>query len=464
VKKALFLIPLLAAAAQSQENYATAWSGHKYVIVNSFLAGTTAPLVKFPVLVRLDSTHAAVFTQAKAGGADLRFTKANNTTRLPHQIDSWNATARTAAIWVLADTIPASRSNHALRLHWGNASAADSSNGAQVFDTSNAFQAVWHMSGSANETDATVNGFTAAQVGTPASATAAVGTGRTVTSGNYFRAAGTASGKLNFPEGGNYSLSAWVFCNSLPSAGTVISKHDNAYALKLNADANSWEFFEFGTAATAAGWNWVNAPVEGSLGAWTHLVGVHTANDVALYVNGFRMDGGFSTATSTAARVETRDVVIGAQPAGSNTTVQRPFDGIVDEVRMASAARDADWIRLEFETQKAGSTAVRVLDTIPVSLAPAAPRATFSVRGHGNGLLFSVNATGAARARLEVLDMRGLTVSSTFSDLRGGTLAWDGTGSGGRLAPQGVYAVRITLLNAQGRVVRTLEKKVPFTR
>jgi hypothetical protein len=470
VKKPLLLIALLAAAVSGQENYSTAWSGHKNVIVNSVAAGISASVFRFPLLVRLDSTHASLFTQAKAGGADLRFTKANNSTRLPHQIESWNATARTAVIWVLADTVPANRSNFSLRVHWGNASAADSSNGAKVFDTTNAFQAVWHMSGSADESDATLNAFTATQNGTPPSAAGAIGTGRVVTNGNYFRAGGTASGKLNFPEGGNYSISAWVFPNTLPSAGTIVSKHDNAYALKLNAESTSWEFFEFGTDLTTPGWNYVNAPTDGETGIWKHLVGVHSSTETVLYVNGVPMSAGLGTATSTAARVLTRDVVIGAQPAGSNTAVQRPFDGTVDEVRMSSAVRDADWIKLEFETQKAGSTVVRLLDTVPAALEPArdrAARANFSVTASGRGLRFYLDpleTAGASRARVALVDLRGLTVSSRVSALKNGVLAWDGMGAGSRPASQGTYVVRISLLNDRGEVMRTLEKKVAFAR
>jgi hypothetical protein len=472
VKKILFPAALCAlvcaVTSQAQENYATAWSGHKFVIVNTVTAGIMGPVMKFPLLVRLDSTNAAIFTQAKAGGADLRFTKTDNTTRIPHQIDSWDATGKTASIWVLVDSVPILRNNFALRMHWGNASAADSSNGAKVFDTANAFQAVWHMGGSTNESDATLNAFTATQNGAPTSAAGAMGTGRVVTSGNYFRAGGTASGKLNFPEGSNYSISAWVFANSLPSAGTILSKHDNDYALKLNAGSDSWEFFEFGTDATTPGWNYVNAPTDGETGVWKHLVGIHSTVETILYVNGQPLSGGVGTATSTAARVLTRDVVIGAQPAGSNTAVQRPFDGTVDEVRMASVARDPDWILLEYENQKAGSNVVKLMDAIPASLGRVTePRAMFSVSRVGNGLRFDiggVSAISAERARITVMNVRGVTISNHVSALKNGFLAWNGRGADGQPVAQGVYAVRITLLNARGESVRTLEKKVPFTR
>lgn len=465
MKSPLFLIPLLAAALHAQENYADDWSGHTNVIVNTIAAGITNPVVDFPLLVRLDSTHAAVFAEAMADGADLRFTKADDATRLSHEIESWDSAAHAAAIWVLADTIPPARNNYSLRMHWGNPGAADSSNGTAVFDTVNHFQAVWHMAAdSADEADVTANGLTAVQNGTPASESAVVGAGRTISDGNYFRADGTASGKLNFPEGSNYTISAWVMTGTLPGHGTIVSKHDNAYALKLNADASSWEFFEFGTDLTAPGWNWVNASAISDLGVWRHLVGVHSEFDVAIFVDGMRQDFGFNTAESTAPRVEDTDVVLGAQPV-TNTTVQRAFDGVLDEVRMSDVARDPDWILLEYETQKPGTTVVALMDTVPVPLRPATRTpGAFSVSASGNGLLFRVDAGGAAGARVEVLDMRGLAISSRVLDPRGGTLVWDGRDQGGRLAPQSVYAVRIHLLDGEGGILRTLQRMVPLTR
>jgi hypothetical protein len=463
-----------AVSLQAQENYATAWSGHKFVIINTQSPAIATTQLNFPILLRLGAADSAIFAQAKAGGADLRFTKTNNTTRLPHQIESWNATARTAAIWVLADSVVALKNNNALRLHWGNAAAADSSNGAQVFRTANRYQAVWHMNGSANENDATANAFTAAQNGTAPSTAGVVGPARTVSGGNYFRATGTASSVLNFPEGSNYTVSAWVFSPALPGHGTVVSKHDNAWALKLNAAADNWEFFEFGTELTSAGWNYVNAPTFEDVGVWRQLTGFRDSTNatLGLYVNGVRQGDGFATAGNTGARVLNTDITIGAQPT-DNATVQRPFNGQIDEVRLSNTVRGPDWVQLEFENQKPASTVVRLADAIPAALAPAFSAFGangFSVKAAGQGLLFRLAPNGlhgAVQARVSVHDMRGAAVWSRRVDARalsGAGLAWDGLGAAGNPASQGVYAVRLRLLDARGATLRTVEGRAALTR
>ena len=460
---ALAVLFAFSAPARAQESYATAWSGHANIVVNTAAAGIAAPVHRYPLLVRLDSTHATIFAQAKAGGADLRVTKADNVTRLPHQVERWDSAARRAEIWIGVDTLPHARNNFALRLHWGNAAAADSSSGARVFDTAAHFQAVWHFGGTGDATDATPNGFTAAQVGTPGTAPAVIGAGRAVSDGNYFRATGTASGPLNFPEGSDYTISAWVFTSVLPAHGTIVSKHDNAYALKLTSDASNWEFFEYGTDATAAGWNWVNAPTFNDFGVWRHITGVRSTFDVAIYVDGVRQDFGPSTAGSTAARVLDTDVVIGAQPT-TNSAVQRPFDGTLDEVRMSNAARGADWIKLDFETQKPGSAVVRLMDTVPAAVSPARREGTrFVARASGDGLRFDVTELAdsrTARVRLVVRDLRGHLVSDRMADVRNGEAAWNARDASGRLVPQGVYVVR---LSVPGSAARVAERTVTLT-
>jgi hypothetical protein len=86
------------------------------------------------------------------------------------------------------------------------------------------------------------------------------------------------------------------------------------------------------------------------------------------------------------------------------------------------------------------------------------------VKASGRGLVFNVDAAGAARARVTVLDMRGLVLSNRVSPVNGGVLAWDGRGAGGRNAPSGIYAVRLSLMDSQGGVVRTLDAKIPLMR
>ncbi len=390
---AIALAAFGATAAVGQENYATNWSGHKNVIINTTGtgAGVFTNITGFPVLVRLDSTSAAVFTASKGNGADIRFTKANNTTRLPHQIEMWDSVGRSAAIWVRVDTVYGNRNNQSLRMHWGNAGASDSSQGNVVFDTASAggYVSVWHMNGTGDMNDATTNAYTAVEAGTPGTTAGVIGGARTLDgSSSYFDIPGSST-SLHFPVFGKYSISMWVKPAVITSDAALFSKGDFAYSLKNYRDVG-YEFFDFQDA-------WVSSisvtpPTEDT---WVHLVAVNDDIGPKLYVNGV-LENETNGFEGSGTRDDGLNVNIGREPQG--TGGRRYFNGAIDEVRVHKVNRNAEWARLEYHTQRPGQTAVTLSDNIPsldTTAAPGAPTAVTAVVGFGAG---SANVSWTAPA------------------------------------------------------------------
>jgi hypothetical protein len=454
------------------ENFSTGWAQHRDWWLNTQSNGASVgkPVYNFPVLVRLDSVNFGTnFAQTSNGGADLRFSKANNTTRLPHQIDTWDSAGKKASIWVLVDTVPANGIK-ALRMHWSNTSAPNTSSGTAVFSTANGFRAVWHMNGAtaaSNEPDATANGMTATQTGEPPAAAGIIGgarnfanTGTTVS--DYMRVLGSAT-TLNFPLNGNYSISAWANLSNTQTHATLLSKHDLAYALKLNS-GSTWEFFEY----TGSNWNAVSGPA-GETGVWYHLIGVQNGADAAFYANGQRVDFGIAPVAGTSARNEAVDVVIGAEPT-SNTAQRRPWGGLADEIRIAAVSRDTAWARLEYENQRpTGQTLVAFTQPVSIGSAATARTGAFGLvsKPLGNGVLFQVKGAGeAAKAQFTLVDMWGRTVWDRTLTTSAGVseVFWNGQANNGKTVSSGVYIVKVALLNASGKPVQTLERKIPLTR
>ena len=91
MKKYSFQFLLLAIVTVfSQENYSL-WSYYKTITINTTAANGGANVLtarnNYPLLVRLSgAAYAEVFTYAAANGSDIRFTKPDGVTRLPHQI------------------------------------------------------------------------------------------------------------------------------------------------------------------------------------------------------------------------------------------------------------------------------------------------------------------------------------------------------------------------------------------
>ena len=132
-------------SAQTPDNYAN-WKYNTNVILNTKGSGAniTTAQAGFPVLVRLTATTPTFsFTQALSGGQDIRFSKADGT-HIPYQIERWNSTNQIAEIWVKVD-VNGSDSTQYFMMYWGNATASDSSNGANVFSSANGFLGVWHL-------------------------------------------------------------------------------------------------------------------------------------------------------------------------------------------------------------------------------------------------------------------------------------------------------------------------------
>src|SRR5690606_13315892 len=79
------------------------WSKSKEITLNTTASGANVAgeVRNFPVLIRLGSAESTILSEAKAGGADIRFARGD--IALPYEIESWSTTA--AAIWVKVDTI-----------------------------------------------------------------------------------------------------------------------------------------------------------------------------------------------------------------------------------------------------------------------------------------------------------------------------------------------------------------------
>lgn len=307
------------------------------------VAGT---ITDFPALIRL-TKDVFDFSEARSDGGDVRFTKPDGT-ELSYELERWDAAGGAAEIWVRVDTIFGNDSAHDIVMYWGNPIASSASNGAAVFDVDAGFQGVWHMAeaGSDVARDATINGFNATPSGMTAASAAPgiIGVAREFDGKTSFLAAtGSASGALNFPESGSFTLSAWVFADSLDNSfHEIISKGDLDYGMQLH-NINKWEITDF---LDATGWQTVRSPATAQ--TWKYIVGMRDGTKEYLYVDGVLASDSIALRDSTG-RNETFDLCIGRQADASS----RYWNGAIDEVNVANVARSPDWIKLSYMNQQA---------------------------------------------------------------------------------------------------------------
>jgi hypothetical protein len=353
----------------AQEGFPQKWAFQRTLTLNTTATGANvaATQTAFPLLVRLGAGQSDVFSGSRGRGRDLRFANASGTV-LRHQIEAWDSAGAAAAIWVLADTVKGN-ARQTLTLFWGNPDAAETSQGPSVFGAANGFQAVWHFAETAGDSarDATGNGFSAAPkdamgLGLPAATPGIIGAAKAYlgnangTGGGYYLVPGSVGGKLDFPIGGSYTISAWASTDVVNRQfRAIVTGHDQQYALDITS-GDMWEFNEYDITGGKWGWQDVLSPAAGHEGKWKQVVGVRDGAKEYLYLDGvLASDAIKSNAGGSGAHLSSA-ICIGKR--GDN--LSRFWAGKIDEVQMSGVARSADWIKLSYANQAAAQTLLSI--------------------------------------------------------------------------------------------------------
>jgi hypothetical protein len=310
----------------------------------------------FPVLVRLSAARFD-FAEAAKNGDDIRFSKADGSP-LPYEIERWDPVTELAEVWVKIDTVYGNNDRQYIVMYWGAPATSSMSNGPAVFDTANGFQGVWHLSeaGNAIARDATWNRYDGVPSDTaPAGAEGTIGPCRSFNgSSNCIRMNGTADSKLNFPENGIYTVSAWANTDTLDNGYHMVTgKGNEQYFIGLKRSIPDttmrWEFVEYHNKE-----GWQITQEFPSAKTWAYLVGVRRGTTQYLYVNGELVDSTIEVTPPIASRNMGDDVTIGRFLSVSAYAMEGkcPFLGKIDEVRISNVNRSADWVKLCYMNQK----------------------------------------------------------------------------------------------------------------
>jgi hypothetical protein len=344
----------------------TQWRYFKKLYLNTTAsgAGVAGDVFDFPILVKL-SGDIFDFTQASSGGEDLRFSSPQGVS-LAYEIERWNSAGMTAEVWVRVPVVRGNNNRQYIMMHWGASTSGipSLSNSAGVFDTAAGFQGVWHLAGAGNGRafDATANGYH----GTPYAMTAASSVAGAIGSARYFNGTtnyiampNSASGRLDMPENGMYSLSLWAYADTVDTIWHAIAgKGHEQYYLKLKCFSKgkaTWEFVEF---QDKKGWEYTEDSIPPAPGAkqWVYLTGVRTGSKQYLYINGTLVNDLTPLMAGNYPRNTGDDFTIGRHAREVLIPYAEGwcyFRGKIDEIRVMNVALNADWNKLCYMNQKA---------------------------------------------------------------------------------------------------------------
>jgi len=303
---------------------------------------STASEENFPVLVRLVK-GVFDFSQAKSNGEDIRFSSDGKL--LAYQIEEWDAVKGTASIWV---RIPAIKGNarQEIKIYWGKADAASESSGSAVFNESNGYASVLHMDEALKDE---VGSVTPKDEGGTTVASGIIGKGR-----HFVPGKGIPCGDhiKNLPYSDMPFTSELWFRGEMAGA-TLFSW--GRYATRFNGKTGDGNLVDI-QLRSPAGLGWATDGPGGCpartipvMNQWYHVAATYSDGTSRMYVNG-RLDG---TNYHKAAMSLMNDIYMNI---GRET-----YSGDIDEVRVSRVARSDDWLKMEYENQKAGQTLVGVL-------------------------------------------------------------------------------------------------------
>ena len=362
-------------AQQLRQFFKWKHSGTIYIITTPEGADLPASAVEmnFPVLVRLHKDFFD-FSQAKPGGEDIRFAS-NDGMPLPYQIEEWDAAGGTASIWV---RIPKIKGNarQAINMHWGKSDAAGESNGTAVFNASNGFLSVFHLSDPVKDEVGTLS---ATDSGTTASV-GMIGGGRHFAGGQGIKGGENITG---YPTGSSPHSSEVWFRAERPNAtilgwgneqaqGKVVMQYRSPPHIHIDA------YFSNGN---------VSGGSSLTMGQWVHVANIYKNGDARIYVNG-KLDGVNTSKGSPLNIQNPARMWIGGWYNNYN------FVGDIDEVRISNVARSADWIRLQYENQKPLQTLAGLL--VPAGSDFSVSQAQISVL-EGKSAALTASAGGAQK-------------------------------------------------------------------
>jgi len=295
----------------------------------------------FPLLVRI--TDAELQASADPSGLDIHFADLDGTTPLPFERESYDSATGTLVAWVKLNLTGA---DQVVYLYYGDGETSEKATPAGVW--SNAYQYVWHLNTdpSGSNVDGTGHGGDATGVNMePGDLVGAViGNGVTFDGSNE---------RLTYTNGltgsGPSTLSAWVDQstdgdnNCIISFGTpgsnqvryLFSTHDSTSTIRVGFNPNS-----------------VNTDdgIEGM--GWKHVTWVWSAGNTEVFVDG-------ASAYGPVAHPDANTSGTGGR-IGANVLDNVFLDGTLDEVRVSTAARSADWIATEYSNQRVAATFITV--------------------------------------------------------------------------------------------------------
>ncbi len=291
--------------------------------------------------------------------SDIRFVKSDGTP-LPYEIERWDPADQRAEVWVLVDTVYGNRSDQYITMYWGNPDAKNGSIQGTVFNLSNGFAGVWHLSESSGTraADASSNGFHGTyKGGLPRSAGCPMGVCQNITKpdSDYVDMGDVLNTGLQ-----NISIGVWIKRASFVTPQAVIAKTkgdlpSKEYGFLLSIDPADAPHFSMASGGARWGddgaFDMAGNCAVADTTTWHYVFAVidRTGNSKCrMYIDGVDRTGNIGgDVTKVATVANTFNLRIGTESDNNYS-----YLGSIAEVTIAFKVRSADWVKLSYMNRK----------------------------------------------------------------------------------------------------------------
>jgi hypothetical protein len=313
-----------------------------------------ADLTNFPVYINLADFNgtAGFFENVKSDGGDIRMTKSDGTTELAREIVAISTTSNTGEMHFVANGTLSSSSDTDFYLYYGNAAVSDHAS-SDTYGAQNVwiedYSGIWHFEEEVtNASDEVLESSSAAAHGTSTGmasdddVAAQLGKGLSMDGSDDKVVMSGFTGPAT-----SITTSIWYNPTTLNGGQDVILQGSSSadYYIRMETYSNKQRSFY----SDGVTWSsYVSGTTTLSTGTWYYGVGTGTATTINTY-----LDGSLETSSSTSRTpAASSGIVVGAW----YTTNSYNFPGVVDELRISSVVRSADWISTEYNNQSSSSS------------------------------------------------------------------------------------------------------------
>ncbi len=349
-------------------NWYQAWGYRKKVIINHTQVSGTSTLAAFPVLVSVTSDQLLKSVangghMASTTAADLMFTSADGSTKIPHEIEKYDPATGQLIAWVKTNVSPTT--DTILYMYYGNPDVTVSQED-KTNVWSNGYAGVYHLPNnptlSANDSTGLNNGTLSGEIGIPTATTGQIDGAMNVTTSQWVQFPANSANSAKSQTA--MTVQGWV---KFTGAGTTQYFYDDDtgssyFRLALGRDSTncSGAKLSFITRDTSTGDTGTSEKLCSvttvNTDTWYFVVGAYSssASSKTIYLNGI-LDN--STSVSVNPFTST-DSAISSLSVYSNAESFYRMAGNLDEARISTTVRTPDWIKTEYNNQSAPTSFV----------------------------------------------------------------------------------------------------------